>query len=114
MATGARFIPRPGWAQELLRQPEAAGAILRLGGDLSESIKSEIPVVTGQTKREYGAMAPRPAHDEAGLASAEIPIESSIWHIIEFGARGGKNPAFAPIRRGADALGMEIDMGGPA
>jgi hypothetical protein len=105
------FVSNPAWVEELLATPQAMAALELFGKKLSTEIVSNVPVKTGSLKEHWGSMEPRPGR-AGGLPRVELPIGSSLWHIIEWGSDRYNvyNPAYAPIRRGADAAGLTIDM----
>lgn len=108
MATGATIKWNHGWARLVLEQEQAAEALEGFGHKLASEITANIPTKTGSLKEHWGAMTPKITR-EGGIAALELPIGTSLWHLVEFGSVN--NQAYAPIRRGADAAGLAFDSG---
>lgn len=102
----ASYTARRGWAKQLCSQAKAGGAIAQHGRVLAGAIEANIPVVTGELKAEWGSMTPELEMGPTGIR-AQLPIGTSIWHLIEFGSV--HNEAYAPIRKGADQARLEFD-----
>lgn len=103
------FVPRPGWTRELVRQPKAVSATHETAQRLSDEIRANVPVVTGQLLEDYGPMEPELVLKE-GMPTWQVPLGTSLWHLIEFGSI--HNEAYAPVRKAADAAGLDFDSGG--
>lgn len=105
------FVARRGWTRELIRGPEALAASHRAATELASEIRDNVPVRSGEAQADYGPMQPQ-LTAEGGTPTWRIPIGSSIWHLLEFGSI--HNEAYAPIRRAADAMGLDFESGGPS
>jgi hypothetical protein len=105
------FARNPAWVEELLAEPPASVALELFGKKLAVEITSNVPVKRGILEEHWGSMEPRLTR-EGAFPKVELPIGSSLWHIIEWGNERYNvyNPPYAPIRRGADAAGLVIDM----
>ena len=101
------YVANPAFIEELMAEPQASAALEVYGKQLSDEIKAAIPVRSGIAREHYGAMTPQIGR-RGSFPDVELPILSSIWHLIEFGSVN--NIAYAPIRRGAEAAHLQIDM----
>lgn len=110
MARGS-YTARRGWSRQLCRGTRAIGAQRTIGQRLASEIEANLPVRTGQLKADWGSMSPTLGVASDGLPQTKLPIGSHVWHLIEYGSVN--NPAYAPIRRAADAVGLEFESGGP-
>lgn len=108
--SASTFVARPGWSQRLARGAKAQHAVEQAAQRFSDRVVENLPRVTGQLADEWGSMTPRMEQGDNG-ARAVCPIGSWRWHFIERGTIN--NPAYAPIRKAADSLGLEIDLSGP-
>ncbi len=94
-----QFIPNPAVGQEVAVTPEMAAALLGIAEVAVEVAKSVAPVATGAYRDSIHA------EGEIGKATIIADDEKAKW--IEFGTgEPGPTPAFAPLRRGADVIGL--------
>lgn len=101
-----RFVPNPVAGAELARTPEMMAFLLAKATEAAEASKAIAPVRTGRYRAGIGASV------EPGRARINAFYFTSHW--IEFGTgQPGPTPAFAPLRRGAEAVGLRLSGAGP-
>jgi hypothetical protein len=87
---------------EVLINDEAASLLSDVAADLA-STASTIPPSSGPLRRSYMSTV---AAEEEGRLVARAYTDHPSGHLVEFGS--ANNEAFAPLRTGADRLGLEL------
>lgn len=101
----AHVVFRHGWERKALKQPQARLVVKEVADAVLASVIEEIPVVTGAYQESFESSAKVRRSQAADFtAAAKISIGESRWAIIEYGSKN--NPAYAPIRRGVERLGL--------
>lgn len=110
MATVVRFEEMPDWQYRALDSTEGRACLAKVADEFSGRAVSYQPVRTGweQAYFERGLGVEADTGEE-GTPVEYVTTQSSIWHLIEYGSRN--NPAYAPLRRAADSLGLKWDGG---
>ena len=103
----SRYVESPGWQIRVLKDPLARAAIKYAASSTLKSITANQPVRTGEYQAYWEETTKvRPGQSADFTAAARIVTSDAIWHIIEYGARGGKNIAYAPMRKGVEENGL--------
>lgn len=92
------FRPNPRMEAELRRSPEFQAAALQIAERVRIQAEATAPVLTGYYKRHFVVTK----EGEAVLVGNTDPFA----HLVEWGS--SKNPAHAPLRRGAQAAGLQL------
>lgn len=94
------LIPNPKLEEELLGEREFVEALKQSAAPLASSVRSAMPVgSTGRAKESVKVVS-------GGRASVAVAITDPFGHLIEWGSI--KNPAYAPLRRGARNAGFRL------
>lgn len=96
------FRPDPRWRDKLEGSDVAAGV---LEGVARTLIK---PAVEAATPRGASGQAHRSVRVDRDGDTVRILSTDPFWHLIEWGSVN--NPAYAPLRRGARAAGLRLDL----
>lgn len=96
------FRPDPRWRDKLEGSDVAAGV---LEGVARTLIK---PAVEAATPRGASGQAHRSIRVDRQGDQVRVGSVDPFWHLIEWGSVN--NPAYAPLRRGARAAGLRLDL----
>jgi hypothetical protein len=88
----------PGWEDEILRQP----GVRALRGQTADDY-ARLAAVLGPHGSEHYA---RSVHARQDGEQTRVVTDDIAGHLIEWGSVN--NPAYAPLRRAADALGLGV------
>lgn len=109
-----RYRENRGWERATLRSPEGRSALRGIANEYKAAVIGNVPVKTGFLQDQYIATARvRSGKLSAGLPTMRLSVaprnEDNIplWSIIEYGSV--KNMPYAPLRRGADEVGLQFD-----
>lgn len=80
---------------EIKRQASYEQAVARLAEDVAQNARDVAPVHTGAYR------------DSIKTEGSVVYSDDPFGHLVEFGSVN--NPAYAPLRRGAEAAGLRID-----
>ena len=109
-----RYVANPVWERQTLRSPEGRAALRGITNEFKVAVIENVPVKTGFLQDQYIATTRvRSGRLNAGLPTMRLSVaprnEDNIplWGIIEYGSI--KNLPYAPLRRGADEVGLKFN-----
>lgn len=109
MAGGTRFVPNQlGIRQYFSSDPALARAVSAIADQIKERAQAIAPVRTGSYRDSIEVELAR--DDATGVLMARVNATDFKSHWIEFGTID--TPAFAPLRRALEGMGVVVTGGG--
>lgn len=96
------FRPDPRWRDKLEGSDVAAGVLEGVARTLVK------PAIEAATPRGASGQAHRSVRVDRDGDTVRILSTDPFWHLIEWGSVN--NPAYAPMRTGARAAGLRLDL----
>lgn len=96
------FRPDPRWRDKLEGSDVAAGVLEGVARTLVK------PAVEAATPRGRSGQAHQSIRVERHGDEVRVGSVDPFWHLIEWGSVN--NPAYAPLRTGARAVGLRLDL----
>ncbi len=95
------FIPNPRFPSDYEQSDEAKTFLMSVGGEVVTQAQGLAPVNTGAYEASIGVQEADTGHG--------VWVVAADWKagFVEFGT--SRTPAFAPLRRGAEATGLTVE-----
>lgn len=103
----ARFKRNPLLEQQLRAAPKFRGAMREVARIVAENVREAAPVGdSGDYAKSIRTLDARSSNVRNAGGIARVESTDPFAHLVEFGS--AKNPAYAPLRRGVRAAGLDL------